>query len=129
MSFTLKSTAPGVFTERFKLSLKKWGDDYIDTNTEQSISVATGDMNSFKKPFIGTLSVTTPPYSLTLGTVLTMKLGVEQKSSISSYNINQFKDQVNIADTVNQELLDKQDATDLNTDPLIDFRIGAKTDA
>lgn len=111
--------------------MKKWGNDYVDTNTDQSISVANGNENSFKKPFIGGLSITTPPYNLSLGTVLTMQLGITPKSGISpSYTIDQFKDQISLADNTNQELLDQQDAIQLvNSNPLIDFRIGAKTDA
>lgn len=127
--FTVKSLAPGIFSEKFKISMHTtWDNNYLDTGTVEDIFIHAWKENSFKKTFTWALSIITSPFKLTHGTTLTMKLGVTQKNTVSWYNIQQFKDQVSIIDTVNQEIQDKQDALNLDNNPLLDFRIEAKTD-
>jgi len=129
INFTIKSFTPGVFSEIFKISMSTWDDNYQDTGTIQNVSISSWNENSFRKPFTWALSITTSPYNLSIGTMLTMRLGVTQKSTLSTYSIAQFKDQMQLVDSTNHEFQNMGDAINLNSNPTIDYRINAKTDA
>ncbi|EKD44540.1 MAG: hypothetical protein ACD_71C00106G0002 [uncultured bacterium (gcode 4)] len=127
--FTVKSVAPWVFSEKFKISMKTmWDNNYQDVGETQDIYIDSWNENSFKKPFIWELSVISSPYKLNIGTVLTMQLNIIKKENISEYVIEQFRDQLNISDSINQEIVDKEFAVSLNENPTIDFRIESRTD-
>lgn len=126
--FTVKSNTPGVFTERFKVTMNKWDDNFQDIAQTQSIYVQSGT-NSFKKPFIGNLEVITVPNTLVLGTMLTTRLNVISKDVLESHAITQFQSQMRLADPTNQTFQNMSAAQDLTGNPTIDFRINSITDA
>lgn len=53
VSFTVKSLAPGVFSEKFKISMHTtWDNNYQDTGVIQDIFIGSENENSFGKPFV-----------------------------------------------------------------------------
>lgn len=76
--------------------------------------------------------------------MLTMMLTITPTVTLSSYEISQFRDQIQLADSVNHEIQNMTDPVIFNTDtplrsgptppftdtpnPTTDFRINAKTD-
>lgn len=127
--FNLKSISPWKRDVTFKIHIPKH-EPSADLNTNgEFLDKDITKTISFKKPFIWALSITTSPYILSLGTMLTMRLGVTQKSTLSTYDITQFNNQMWLADSINHEFQNMGDVVSLNNNPTIDYRINAATDA
>ncbi|MDP2104046.1 MAG: hypothetical protein Q8K26_03940, partial [Candidatus Gracilibacteria bacterium] len=87
--FNVKSLAPGRKDVTFKTRIPKHNPSADLSANGEFLDVYITKTISFKKPFIGALSITTSPYTLSIGTMLTMQLGVTQKSTLSTYTITQ----------------------------------------
>ncbi len=57
LSFKLKSLAPWEFSQRFKLQMNKWDDNYNDLFTTQTIYSELSWLNEFKKPISWVLTL------------------------------------------------------------------------
>jgi len=92
--FTVHANAPGVFSEKFRISISKWNGNYEDTGSSYSLSISSGEENSFRKPFIAALAINNPAYNhMPVGTTVPMKLNVTKKASggaFSSKTVNDF---------------------------------------
>lgn len=129
LCFNLRSLSPWKKDVTFKARIPKHEPNgNLDANGEY-LDVYFTKTISFRKTFTWALSITTSPYTLSIGTMLTMKLGVTQKSTLSTYSITQFKNQMRLADSTNHEFQNMGDAASLSNNPTIDYRINAATDA
>lgn len=58
-----------------------------------------------------------------------MQLGITKKTTLTSYAVEQFKNQVTPIDGINHKILGSTDTIDLSGNPTMDYRVEAKTDA
>ncbi|MEF2176029.1 MAG: hypothetical protein V3575_06135 [Candidatus Absconditabacteria bacterium] len=127
-SFALKSLAPGVYEEKFKISVPVWGDDYENKSLREVILDTSKD-NSFKKPFKGSFSVLTSPYILTVGIDMNIRLNIEsQFSNTPTYLVQDFSNLLSLSDTDNHFFDYKDNFANFTSHPTFDARIGIKTD-
>lgn len=127
-NFTLKSLAPWVYEEKFKITVPVWWDDYKNTSFRELVLNTSSD-NSFKKPFKWYFSVTTSPYVLTVWIDMSIKLNVESKfTSIPSYQVQDFSSMLKLSDTDNHFFDYKNNFANFTSHPTFDTRIWIKTD-
>jgi hypothetical protein len=84
-TFAISSYAPWEFTERFKLNYKPWGRNYVQNQTAKNIFITTTQDNSFKQPFVATLSVTGPWDVPEIGTLQGYNIELSNVGNIAGY--------------------------------------------
>ncbi|EKD44768.1 MAG: hypothetical protein ACD_71C00011G0002, partial [uncultured bacterium (gcode 4)] len=127
--FHLTSLAPWKKDVTFKARIPKHNPSGDLSANGEFLDVYITKTISFRKPFTWILSIATSPYTLSIGTMLTMQLGVTPKSTLAWYSITQFKDQMRLVDSTNHEFQGLENSVNLTNNPTIDYRINAKTDA
>lgn len=123
INITLKSLTPGVFTEKFKITIAEWDNFYLDTSTINSYFLSSDRENSFRKTFTGWLSILNIPYTLTLTNSAKIQLWITPTNTISDYLIEQFKDQISPWDEENHKVSQVNSAINLNAYPEIDLTL------
>ncbi|MDD5213671.1 MAG: hypothetical protein PHG82_04570 [Candidatus Gracilibacteria bacterium] len=83
----------------------------------------------FNKPFTGDLSITNASKKLEIGPSLNALLSISQKSSLSTYSINDFSSSFKLADTTNHEFTTGPSLVSSTNNLKYNFTIDAITNA
>lgn len=134
--FKIKSLSPWEFSYNFKMKLYKWDNNYNNIALLDNINIDNTNKNSFKKPFIANIKVSDDDWAtwwwsekLSFWTALKYKLDLQNLSSISSYNIDNFISRVKATDEVNYSIVNKSAISDFNSDPKFDATINTSLTA
>jgi len=137
LNFRLKSLAPWVFTNRFKIRINEWNDNYVNIATTSDFYISSTWDNSFNKLFYWELFASDddwiswsalPEY----GTDYKYKLQVTPIPFSSSFttNITNFRNDVRAVDSTNSDVQWVSAISWLNTKtPIFTARINTSTTA
>lgn len=115
LNFGIKSLAPWVFTETFKLVFYKWDDSYSDINNFQNISVTTNEYSKkFHRPYVWELNISNNGWvswdaGPQPGTSQLYRLLVKRKSDewdIEQFDVNDFTPEISLVDDTNFVITD-----------------------
>lgn len=82
--FELSALKPGEYTQRFRLNLRTWGDDYLQNDPAQNIYLLNITDNEFLKPFTANISVIWPGSAPELWTLQEYRIDLNNIGGISS---------------------------------------------
>lgn len=93
ITFKLRSVSPWIFTQRFKITMNSWDDNYNDVATSISFyDEISSDTNGFKKPFSGLLRASKDGVDYTIkpeiGTELFYRVNINSIPSVTALSIS-----------------------------------------
>lgn len=131
-SFNFYSKAPWIFNEKFWIRLNNWDDNYTDLDIQSVPIIWWWDANYFLKPWIWKMTMVSPVWNnLALSSVNKVKIWVIKKAPsafTAIYSIENFKDKMQAANPIMHKVTDKQDALDLTSNPIMQFRLDSNSD-